>query len=88
MSLMAGARNRRLKTSPDGESIGDAVRVCEGSSSGQAPLRIALVEPQPVTRNYKAACHAIVESQKTCHNRAGDESPGLDCPVGQSKIPE
>jgi hypothetical protein len=41
MSLMAGARNRRLKTSPDG----DAVRVCEGSSSEQAILLVALVEP-------------------------------------------
>ena len=41
MSLMAGAINRRLKTSPDG----DAVRVCDGSSSEQAILRVALVEP-------------------------------------------
>ena len=41
MSLMAGARNQRLKTSPDG----DAVRVCEGPSSEQAILLVALVEP-------------------------------------------
>ena len=53
LMAMAGARNWRLKTSPDG----DAVRVCEGSSSKQAILRITLVEPQPVTR--EPACHGI-----------------------------
>ena len=35
MGLMAGARNRGLGASPDG----DAARVCEGSNSEQAALR-------------------------------------------------
>ena len=61
----AGARNRRrrLKTSPDGGTV----RVCEGSGSGQAPLRIALAEPRPVAR--KPACHAAAGSKTTSQNR-------------------
>ena len=55
------------------------IRVCEGSRSEQAILRIALVEPQPVTR--KLACHAIAGSKQISQHRAGDEGPGSDYPI-------
>ena len=77
VGLMAGARNRRLGTSPDG----DAARVCEGPSRGQAALRMALAEPQPAARKPAAACHAIAGSKRASQNRAGDEGPGPDCPI-------
>ena len=50
-----------IADSVETSSDGDAVRVCEGSSSEHAILRIALLDPQPITR--KPACLAIAGKQ-------------------------
>ena len=75
MGLMAGARNRRLKTSPDG----DAVRVCEGSSSEQAPLGNGIGRAPAINAEAGLRCHR--GKQKISQNRAGDEGPGSDYPI-------
>ena len=74
MSIMSGARNRQLKTLPDG----GAVQVFEGSSSEEAILGVAPIDPRPVTR--KPACHAMPpESKKKATLRQGRRSwVGLD----------